>query len=86
MPERSGAGAAAIIDAGRVAELIARERAAYAQHLYTVNRGVLLTPFHNMALCRLLPPRPTSTPTPRSSQPPPTPSWRESPVIRPRPG
>jgi glutamate-1-semialdehyde 2,1-aminomutase len=31
MPERSGAGAAAIIDAGRVAELIARERAAYEQ-------------------------------------------------------
>jgi hypothetical protein len=31
MPERSGAGAAAIIDAGRVAELIARERAAYGQ-------------------------------------------------------
>jgi len=29
MPERSGAGAAAMIDAGRVAELIAREQAAY---------------------------------------------------------
>jgi hypothetical protein len=28
MPERSGPGTAAIIDAGRVAELIARERAA----------------------------------------------------------
>jgi glutamate-1-semialdehyde 2,1-aminomutase len=31
MPERSGPGAAAIIDAGRVAELIARERAAYSE-------------------------------------------------------
>ena len=31
MPERSGAGGAAIIDAGRVAELVARERAAYGE-------------------------------------------------------
>ena len=37
-------------------------------HLYALNRGVLLTPFHNMAL---MSPgddrRPTSTATPRSS-------------------
>jgi hypothetical protein len=33
MPERSGAGAAAIIDAGRLAELLPGERAAYgARH------------------------------------------------------
>jgi hypothetical protein len=31
MPERSGAGTAASIDASRVAELIARERAAYGE-------------------------------------------------------
>jgi hypothetical protein len=31
MPERSGAGAAAIIDTSRVAEMIARERTAYGQ-------------------------------------------------------
>jgi glutamate-1-semialdehyde 2,1-aminomutase len=32
MPERSGEGPAAVIDAGRVVDLIARERATYAEH------------------------------------------------------
>ena len=36
-------------------------------HLYALNRGILLTPFHNMALMCPPRPRPTSTATPRCS-------------------
>ena len=60
---RTGAEAAAAIDA---------ELEAYL-HLVALNRGVLLTPFHNMALRRAPTPLPTSTATrlrsPRRSAP-----------------
>jgi hypothetical protein len=39
-------------------------------HLYVMNRRVLMTPFHNMALMSPARPRPTSTPT-RSPSPAP---------------
>ena len=56
-PPRDGAAAAAAGDA---------ELEAYL-HLYALNRGVLLTPFHNMALFTPHHARPTPTATRRSS-------------------
>ena len=38
-------------------------------HLYALNRGILLTPFHNMALMSPATTRPTSTATRRCSTP-----------------
>src|SRR3954471_14145159 len=56
-PPRSGAASAALHD-GPLED---------ALHLFMLNRGVLITPFHNMALMSPTRRRPTSTATPRSS-------------------
>ena len=56
LPAATGAAAAAAGDAELEAFL----------HLYALNRGVLLTPFHNMALFTRSTRPPTSTATPRS--------------------
>ena len=57
-PPRSGGASAALHDA----EL------EDALHLFLLNRGVMITPFHNMALMSPATTRPTSTATPRSSR------------------
>jgi hypothetical protein len=59
-PPRSGGASAALHDA----EL------EDALHLFLLNRGVMITPFHNMALMSPRRPRPTSIATPRSSRRP----------------